>query len=258
MQRFLILTLLIGLSLLLTAATPAVTWWRPTPGTSWQIQLQGKINTSYAVQMYDIDLFDAPKRVIRSLRERGIKVVCYFNAGAFEDWRPDAAAFPPEVLGHPLEGWPGERWLDIRRLDLLAPIMRARLDLARRKGCDGVDPDNVDGYTHNTGFPLTAADQLRYNRWLAREAHARGLAIGLKNDLDQIPQLVADFDFAINEQCFQYRECDRLMPFIQANKPVFGIEYQGNRAAICADANRRNFDTLIKRPDLKAWRIACR
>ncbi len=258
MSRLPILMLLIGLTLLLTAATPDVTWWRPTPGTSWQIQLQGRINTSYAVQMYDIDLFDAPKAVIRALRNRGIKVVCYFNAGAFEDWRPDAAAFPPEVLGNPLEGWPGERWLNIRRLDVLAPIMRARLDRARRKGCDGVDPDNVDGYTHNTGFPLTAADQLRYNRWLAQEAHARGLAIGLKNDLNQIPQLVADFDFAINEQCFQYRECDLLMPFIQANKPVFGIEYQGNRAAICADANRRNFDTLIKRLNLKAWRIACR
>lgn len=42
--------------------------------------------------------------------------------------------------------------------------MQARLDLAVQKGCDGVEPDNVDGYQNNSGFPLTAQDQLAYNR----------------------------------------------------------------------------------------------
>lgn len=132
------------------------------------------------------------------------------------------------------------------------------MDLAVSKGCDGVDPDNVDGYTNNTGFPLTGQQQLTYNRWLAQQAHARGLAIGLKNDLDQIGQLVNDFDWALNEQCFQYNECETLLPFVQAGKPVFGIEYSGNESVFCPQANGWNFDFLKKRLDLRAWRYACR
>ena len=239
------------------AETPP-TWWKPTPGTSWQIQLQGKINTSYAVQMYVIDLFDAPQAVIDNLHGRGIKVICYFSAGSFEDWRSDANAFPPDVLGSPLADWPGERWLDIRRVDVLGPIMAARLDLAKSKRCDGVDLDNVDGYSNPSGFPLQAEEQLYYNQWLAQNAHSRGLAVGLKNDLGQIEQLVADFDFAVNEQCAQYQECNLLTPFIAANKAVFQIEYQGNKTKVCRAANAMNVDALYKRLDLKAWRYACR
>jgi hypothetical protein len=239
------------------AVTPPA-WWQPTPGTSWQIQLQGNINTSVAVQMYNIDLYDAPQAVIDNLHSRNIKVICYFSAGTFEDWRSDASAFSPEVLGNPLADWPGERWLDIRRIDVLGPIMAARLDLAKAKQCDGVDPDNVDGYTNSPGFPLTAENQLYYNQWLAQNAHERGLAIGLKNDLNQITELAPYFDFAINEQCAYYKECNLLSPFIAANKPVFQIEYQGNKSKVCAAANALNFDALYKRVDLKAWRYACR
>jgi hypothetical protein len=90
------------------------------------------------------------------------------------------------VLGKDLEGWPGEKWLDVRRLDVLGPIMQARLDLALQKRCDGVDPDNMDGYQNESGFPLTSQDQLAYNIWIAGQAHASGLAVGLKNDLGQI------------------------------------------------------------------------
>ncbi|RME39056.1 MAG: endo alpha-1,4 polygalactosaminidase, partial [Deltaproteobacteria bacterium] len=192
--------------------TPAASWWQPVPGTSWQWQLSGTIDTSFDVQMYDIDLFDAPQSVIDQLHAAGRTVICYFSAGSWEDWRPDAGDFPPAVLGNPLEGWPGEKWLDIRQVDTLAPLMRARLDLAVSKQCDGVEPDNVDGYANATGFPLTAADQLTYNRFLASEAHARGLSIGLKNDLDQIPDLLPDFDWALNEECFTYGECSLLTP----------------------------------------------
>ena len=237
---------------------PAQPAWQPSPGTSWQIQLQGKLNIGLDVQAYDIDLFDTAQTHIDGLRARGVKVICYFNAGGYEDWRPDADQFPPEVLGGPLGDWPGERWLDIRRIDLLAPIMGARLDLAVAKGCDAVDPDNVDGFANKTKLPLTAADQLAYNRWIAGQARQRGLAVGLKNDLKQVKDLVGDFDFAVNEQCVQYNECDRLTPFIAAGKAVFGIEYSGKPAKACRVANRLDFDTLIKRMKLDAWRQACR
>lgn len=36
-----------------------------------------------------------------------------------------------------------KQWLDVTQISLLAPIMRARLDLAKSKNCDGVEPDNV-------------------------------------------------------------------------------------------------------------------
>ncbi|MBN1147028.1 MAG: endo alpha-1,4 polygalactosaminidase [Anaerolineales bacterium] len=232
--------------------------WRPSPGASWQIQFSGALDTSLDVDIYDLDLFDVPKSLFDQLHAEGRKVICYFSAGSWEDWRPDADQFPEVVKGNDLDGWPGEKWLDIRRLDVLGSIMAARLDKAVQKGCDGVDPDNVDGYANSTGFPLSAQDQLTYNIWIAEAAHQRGLAVGLKNDLDQIATLLPYFDWALNEQCFQYNECDVLLPFVQAGKPVFGIEYQGNPAVFCTQANAMDFDFLKKNLDLDAWRIACR
>lgn len=240
-----------------TSTPPGRTLWRPQPGTSWQWQLTGTLNTSFNVQMYDIDLFTTSEQAISQLKQQGRKVVCYFSAGSFENFRPDKDLFPPVVLGKS-NGWPGEKWLDIRRLDLLGPILLARLDLAVQKGCDGVEPDNVDGYTNSTGFPLTYTDQLAFNRFLSRAAHERGLSVGLKNDLDQVKDLVNDFDWALNEQCFQYDECDLLLPFIRQDKAVFGVEYQGSTSTFCPKANAMNLDWLKKGLDLDAARESCR
>jgi hypothetical protein len=235
------------------------TWWSPTPGTRWQIQLNGTLNTSFNVPVYDVDLFDTPASTLSALKAQGRKVICYFSAGSYEDWRSDAGSFPAAALGKALDGWPGERWLDIR-VTKVRDIMRSRIELARQKGCDAVDPDNVDGYANATGFKLTAADQLSFNRFLATEAHARGLAVGLKNDVGQVAQLVGDFDFQVNEECFQYDECEQLRPFIAAGKPVFQIEYGGSALAqeVCPEANALGFDTLVKNLDLDAPRISCR
>lgn len=236
-------------------ATAAV--WQPAPGTAWHWQLSGEIDTSRQVAMYDIDLFDASQRTIKELRDAGRVVICYFSAGSWEEWREDADQFPAAVLGNTLDGWPDEKWLDIRQIGTLSPTMTARLDLAVSKKCDGVEPDNVDGYANDSGFPLTGADQLAYNRWLAQEAHARGLSIGLKNDLDQIPDLVADFDWALNEQCFEYNECAALLPFVQAGKAVFGVEYSGDPAAFCPQANQMGFSWLKKKLELDASGTDC-
>ena len=135
--------------------------------------------------------------------------------------------------------------------------MAARLDLAAVKGCDGVEPDNVDGYTNTTGFRLSGADQMAFNTWLAKAAHRRGLSVGLKNDLDQIPTLVSHFDWALDEQCFQYDECDLLTTFIDAGKAVFGVEYRGESSDFCPEATRLGFSWLRKRLDLGPWANAC-
>lgn len=257
-----VLTFTAGIIILFLVLSSALLFaqeiWVPPQRTSWQWQLNGRVNQSYDVDMYDIDLFETDPSVVLSLHDQGKRVICYFSAGSLEQWRPDASAFPPSVIGKPLAGWPGERWLDIRKIDIVGPIMAARLDLCREKGFDGVETDNIEGYTNDTGFPLTYEDQLKYNAFLAHEAHARGLSIGLKNDLDQIPDLVHLFDWALNEQCFQFDECHKLMPFIEAGKAVFHVEYKLPAKRFCSAANELNFNSLKKRRSLKAWRKACR
>jgi len=233
-------------------------WCGASPGTSWQWQLTGEIDTSFDVLMYDIDLFDTPKETIDQLHSDGRIVICYFSAGSWENWRPDKDKFPVTVLGINLEGWPDEKWLDIRALDDLAGIMSARLDLAVQKDCDGVEPDNLDGYTNNSGFPLTYEDQINYNTWLAEQAHQRGLRVGLKNDLNQVNDLLASFDWSLNEECHTYNECSLLGPFTQSGKAVFGVEYELDTADFCPQANALNFDFIKKNWDLDAWREACR
>jgi hypothetical protein len=232
--------------------------WTPPLAATWQIQYTGTIDTSLSVDIYNLDLFDTSPETIADIHARGIKVMCYFSAGSFEDWRPDAGDFPASILGNDLEGWPGERWLDIRNLQALAPIMLERITLAAQKGCDGVDPDNVDGYANATGFPLVAEDQLAYNIFLATAAHQTGLGIGLKNDLEQIPSLAAYFDWAINESCFTYQECDLLLPFVNAGKPVFVIEYQLAPEAFCPQANEMGLNALHKNLSLDSYRTSCR
>jgi hypothetical protein len=240
-----------------TASAAPARPWIPAPGTSWQWQLSGRLDLSVKAEMYDIDMFGTPATTVASLHRRGRHVVCYVDAGSYEPGRPDAASFPAAVLGAGLEGWPGERWLDIRRLDVLGPILERRLDQCRRKGFDGVEPDNVDAYANDSGFPLSAADQLRFNRFVAAAAHARGLSVGLKNDLDQVRALQPFFDWALNEQCFAYHECDALAPFARAGKAVFVAEYHLRPQVFCARARAAGYTAIRKRLELGAWRQAC-
>ncbi|MGF1689298.1 endo alpha-1,4 polygalactosaminidase [Photobacterium japonica] len=241
-----------------TTISPTTTgnWYRPVVLSTWQWQLNGTVNSSYDVSLYDIDLFDASEALIQDLQAKNIKVICYFSAGSYEEWRPDATAFESAELGNALDGWPGERWLDIRSSNVLL-IMKNRLDLAVQKGCDGVEPDNVDGYRNSTGFPLTGDDQLTFNRLIANEAHARNLSVGLKNNVEQINDLVDYYDFALNEQCFEFDECAFLTPFIEKGKAVFNVEYEEkyiqnttDREALCAASLEKQFSTLILPLDL--------
>jgi hypothetical protein len=231
--------------------------WVPAPRTTWQWQLTGAVDQAVDAQMFDIDLFDNAASVVAALHARGRHVVCYLDAGTYEPGRPDSASYPAVVLGKALPDWPGERWLDVRRLDLLGPILERRLDLCKQKGFDAVEPDNIDGYGNDSGFPLTADDQLRFNRFLADAAHARSLSIGLKNDLDQVTSLEPSFDWALNEQCYQYGECDTLAPFARAGKAVFITEYELAVGSFCPQAQAAGYMAMRKRLNLDAWRETC-
>lgn len=231
--------------------------WDPEPTTEpWQIQLQGRVELSVPASVYDVD-GDVGAALVDEIHAQGDRAICYVSVGTYEPFRADADEFPKRLMGRPVAGFEEERWLDIRRISKLRPIMEARFDACAEKGFDAVDPDNVDGYRNRTGFPLKASDQLAYNAWFANAAHERGLAVGLKNDLGQVRKLEPYFDFAVNEQCFQYDECGVLGRFVAAGKPVYGIEYEVRPAAFCQPALEQGFTTIYKRLSLRAFRETC-
>jgi hypothetical protein len=233
--------------------------WVPALQTSWQWQLSTVPNVGNLldVQMYDVDGFNADIALIAAMHAKNIHAVCYLSLGTYEDWRSDAGSFPSSALGSG-NGWPGEKWLDIRQIGKLGPIMTARFQMCKDKGFDAVEPDNIDGYSNSTGFPLTSDDQIAYNKWIATTVHSMGMSVALKNDLDQVTALVSDFDFAVDEQCFEFGECDKLTPFTSANKAVFEVEYSLLPSQFCSQANSMNLNALKKDLGLTATTTACR
>ncbi|MFN8160165.1 MAG: endo alpha-1,4 polygalactosaminidase [Solirubrobacterales bacterium] len=236
--------------------SPALARWMPKPTTKpWQWQLQGRIDTSVPARVYEVDGFDVGSATVSRLHSMGRRVICYLDVGSWESYRPDRGAFPRSVIGKRYEGFPDERWMDIRRIDLLAGPLKARFETCRRKGFDAVEPDNINGFTNDTGFPLTAADQLRFNRWVARQVHRRGMSVALKNDPEQAARLAGTFDFAVVEQCFQYHECGSFSPFVDRGKAIFEAEYEIGPDSFCAKARALDFSAIRKSYDLfaKPW-----
>ncbi len=253
--------LLLSLYCLLLLSLPArAALWVPEPGTSFEWILQNYRGAIPNADAIDVDLFDTPKSQVLALKAAGKKTICYMSAGSWENWRPDRALFPESVKGRPLDGWPGERYLDIRQIAILGPIFKARLDNCKFKGFDAVEPDNIDGWQANTGFPLTRADEIRFIKWLAGEAHKRGLSIGLKNVPELVPAVIDHFDWALTEDCFDQGWCGDLTPFINAGKAVFAVEYTdtGIRfGAFCTKAAQLNLSPLLKRRNLTPWSQKC-
>jgi hypothetical protein len=237
--------------------------WKPAAGTTWQIDISdgAQVNTSLNVQVYDIDLFDTPQSMINSLHAAGRKVICYFSAGSYENWREDAKNFTKSELGSAEQGWEGEWWLDVRQTGVRNNMLW-RLDLAKSKGCDGVDPDNMDAYNNKNGLGLTQTDAINYMTFLSQNAHSRNLAIGLKNAVEIVSSVIELVEWQVNESCEVYSECATLKPFITENKPVFHIEYPANYKSatvqkICTAKDITGFSTLIKDDDLDNFVISC-
>ncbi len=230
---------------------------------SWDIQLSDTPKAPFPdVGLIEVDGFDTPAATVAALhRSRpGRVVVCYIDAGTWESWRADAGQYPKTLLGKPYSGWPGERWVDIRKYrGTLGTILQARVQMCRAKGFDAIDFDNVDEYQNDSGFPLTAADQLAFNKYLAGLAHRAGLLVALKNDPAQIPQLLPYFDFGVDEQCYQNGgDCRGLERFVTAGEPGFDIEYLPPASKFCPQASRQDINALLKHYALDAWRVACR
>jgi hypothetical protein len=233
--------------------------WVPAQNVKWDIQLDGTFTlpmSNPSLQVVDLDLFDNSAAIIRAIKSKGIKVICYFSAGSSEDWRSDFKQFPPKVLGNALDGWPGERYLDIRSVDVVK-VMKTRINLSAQKGCDAIDPDNVDLADNNPGFKLTVVHAVKYMTELSNYAHSLNLSIGLKNYVSNIKLFISIVDFAINESCNDYNECNLYNPFTASGKSVLGISYKKKQPAICVDASKNKINLIFKNVALNGRVIYC-
>jgi len=241
-------------------------WWRPQVGNTWQYQIDGsgQIDTSIVADVFDVDLVGTDQSVIDRLHALVRRVVCYMSVGSFENYAADAAKFPASVIGSVYDGYPNERWLDVRRLDILLPIMRARMDLCKAKRFDAVEPDNMMIYdVENSGFTITKEENLKYVRMLALEAHARGLAIGIKNSPDDLPDLIDHFDFAVVEDFFHENVAPNYSAMTARGKPVFAVEYshivspQLFMNTYCPLAKQLRYNLILKEQGVTAKRQGC-
>eukprot|EP01134_Creolimax_fragrantissima_P006966 CFRG6966T1 len=243
--------------------TLAADWYKPDKGIRWQWQLQDDIDQSVDVPLYDVDV-DTPADVIASLHAAGRKVMCYFSAGSWEEWRVDQSLFPKEVMGGYLDFGTGdvfkdEAWLDIRRLDIIGPLLLHRLDLAQEKGCDAIEFDNPDMIIHVHGLSgnVELTTQLQFNKWCAGQAHARGMGVALKNSNEFAAFLSETYDMVVNEEAFINGNIDNYWPFLNRNKPVLNTEYFTSRCFYCSTANAMGVSSIKKTPNLDACMKDC-
>jgi hypothetical protein len=245
------------------AAVPA--YWSPEPADRLQWDLEAPVPLNSHATVYDVDDFDNPKEFITALHRAGKHAICYIDVGSWENYRPDAGDYPAKILGKVYPGYPDERYVDIRQIGILGPILERRFDLCKAKGFDGIEPDNIDSYQADTGFKLTAKNARAFDYWLIAQAHARRLSIGQKNDPDQAGSLVSHFDWALTEECFFGHFCNEMAPYVKAHKRVFNVEYLEDtsideflKVDCPADvADHYGYDMSYKNVDLTAARLTC-
>lgn len=247
--------------LLALSSTDALAWEKFSPGESWDWQLTEPIDLERKVEVLDLhpDLVDAD--AMRALQARGAKTICYVSVGTLEKTSPDRDRFPKEVVGKVYGDWPDERFLDIRRLDVLLPLMKARFLACKALGFDAVEPDNMDVHENESGFPISEEHVASYVLALAKIAHEAGLAIGQKNVPELTGRFVGTLDFAIAESCFQDGWCEELAPYVAAGKAVFDAEYLDrplDLAAACRVARALDISMIVKDRDLTRESRACR
>jgi hypothetical protein len=224
-------------------------------GDSFTYDLPGA-QDSFHTDVVVIDLFDTEAMKIAALKTEGRSVICYFSAGTVEDWRPDAGSFPAEAVGSNMVDWEGEKWLDTTNVGVRS-LMADRILLAQEKGCQAVDPDNVDGYLHETGFNLSIDDTKDYLSFLSSEARSRGMLIGMKNAAeiagDGTDFVRDNMDFSVVEECNNYDECGEYSIFIELGRPVFAIEYSAFDIDLCTAFEAMKFSLVFANYELNEF-----
>ena len=274
-------------------------WQYQLEGRAGQFEATGGVNVDIcsvpatrgacvSPDVYDIDLFVDQNitgqgnfvintAAVDAIHARGRHAICYLSAGDVEVFRPDYqqmvafdAACDHCLIGKPFSRvFPNEFWANLNndhgQRDFMLQIVAARVDQCAAAGFDGIEFDVVDAWAQGsdvTGWVISAPTQLGYNQALANLAHARGLTVALKNDLGQLGALRPYFDYAINEQCFQYGECDNnpapgYPAWVAAGKAVFTVEYKRSPRRFCAAASAAGYNSIKKSGNFslydKAW-----
>jgi hypothetical protein len=186
----------------------------------WQIGRVTPLERSgvQTVDIYDIDGFLTTRREVATIHTawpaatlRHPKTVCYLDL-AWEDYRPDATPgryFPAATLGNVYFGFPQERWLDFRQLDMLKPMLDERIRMCAAKGFDAVELDDIDSFDppSTTGFHLTPGDAQNFLAYAFNEIHRYGMTGLWKNSplLSWWGRRYADG--AVVEECYRYHQC---------------------------------------------------
>ncbi len=192
---------------------------------SWDWQI-GRVTPlqrtgSKAVDMYDIDGFLTTTAEITALHTSWAaatlphpKAACYLDL-AWEDYRPDGSPpsrggrFPASTLGTIYFGYPQERWLDVRQLNALKPMINARVAMCAAKGFDAVELDDIDSFDppSTTGFELTRGDWQNFLAYADNQIHRDGMTVLWKNSglLSWWGRQYSDG--AVVEECYVYRQC---------------------------------------------------
>jgi hypothetical protein len=247
--------------------TPAADYFRPRIGDDfeWRLDSIGIEEVHhYTCKIIDIDAFSATKELVDAFHSQGIKVIAYVSVGTFENYRPDKALLPPEIIGNIYPEWPDEQFLDIRQIEKMRPFISSRFDMIKAKGFDGIEPDNMDGYGEENGFNLTLDDTKIFCEWIIKEAHNRGLCIGQKNTEELVPQLYRKFDWVLTEDIFNQNTQSDYSLYISTGKPVFSAEYTDVTSAehfnafVCNKAKQLKYFAFLKHRDLTQWKYECK
>jgi hypothetical protein len=238
--------------------------------------------------VFDIDIYQDGKcytpnnygvlnsMAVHAIHAYGGKVIGYIDAGTAEHWRPDFPQYDSFnnschgcLFGRFLSNYHDETWLNINadtsginpntsqkqtQRQFILDELSARLDKAKQLGVDAIEFDNVDAYQNNTGLTISTDTQLLFDTALANLAHSKGFTVALKNDVGQLADLKPYFDVAINEQCFQYKECTYPPPgypdWVASGKVVFNVEYKLSTGKFCPQANSWTFNSILKDTNL--------
>lgn len=264
--RLIIIALIIFASCKNEDETIILDYYKPTIGDTFEWRLDSiglnEVN-QYSCDIIDIDAFSASKELIDAFHARGIKVIAYISVGTIENYRPDAALLPTDIIGEIYPSWPDERFLNIREIDKMRAFISSRFDMIKQKGFDGIEPDNMDGYGEENGFQLTLDDTKLFCDWIIEEAHSRGLSIGQKNTEELVPVMYKKFDWVLTEDVFDANTQNDYSQYISLGKPVFSAEYTDAmgisdfNSLVCPLANQMKYYAFLKHRDLNQWTYVC-
>ncbi|CAM3371529.1 endo alpha-1,4 polygalactosaminidase [Hydrogenibacillus schlegelii] len=113
---------------------------------------------------------------------------------------PGCRTLSPKVLGKNVADWPGERWVNIRRLDLLVSIWLDRFDLCLAKTFTASISTISTVIKTTPDFPSP------------------------QKFSEQAEALAPDFDWILVESCVLKGWCPLARPFRDAGKPVLALE----------------------------------